>query len=79
VFLRLGSHCAGQPDDHWHFLPEQGVHDIHVRQKNKGEFVDNNPVNGDGAMFARVPAGTETFALFYPFFYPEADENGTPL
>lgn len=53
-------------DETFGFRPEQGVHDIHMMQGNRGAFADDNRVNGDGAFFIRFAQG-ETIALFARF------------
>src|SRR5215831_12205790 len=53
-------------DSTFGFSPEQGVHDVHMMQGNRGSFADDNRVNGDGALFIRFSDG-ETVALFVRF------------
>jgi uncharacterized protein YukJ len=68
-------------DETFGFRPEQGVHDIHMMQGNRGSFADDNRVNGDGAFFIRFARG-ETTALFARFTAQEIatdDRTGAPL
>ena len=67
-------------DETFGFSPEQGVHDIHMMQGNRGSFADDNRVNGDGALFIRF-AKAETIALFARFTAQETttdDATGGP-
>jgi uncharacterized protein YukJ len=69
------------PDETFGFSPEQGVHDIHMMQGNRGSFADDNRVNGDGAFFIRFTKG-ETIAFFARFKAQETktdDTTGAPL
>ena len=71
-----------EPDEHFHFSPEQGLHDIHMMQGNQGPFASDDRVNGDGALFLRFAGGTETAALFVRFTTQalQTDDNtGAPL
>jgi uncharacterized protein YukJ len=66
-------------DETFGFAPERGVHDIHMMQGNEGSFVDDNRINGDGALFIRF-AGGETIALFVRFSTQttKTDDRGNP-
>lgn len=56
-----------KPDEHWGFVPEQRVHDIHILRGNVGAFSGDDRVNGDGALFVRFGDGAQTVALFLRF------------
>ena len=66
-------------DSTFGFSPEQGVHDIHMMQGNRGSFADDNRINGDGALFIRFTGG-ETVALFIRFTTQSTttDDRGNP-
>ena len=66
VAIIFGEHFADPGTDQtFGFAPEQGIHDIHMMQGNRGSFASDNRVNGDGALFIRF--GGETVALFVKF------------
>jgi uncharacterized protein YukJ len=67
-------------DETFGFSPEQGVHDVHMMQGNRGSFADDNRVHGDGALFIHFRDG-ETAALFIRFAtqqIPTDDRTGAP-
>ena len=66
-------------DSTFGFSPELGVHDIHMMQGNRGNFADDNRINGDGALFIRFADG-ETVALFVRFTSQSTttDDRGNP-
>ena len=66
-------------DSTFGFSPELGVHDIHMMQGNRGNFADDNRINGDGALFIRFSDG-ETVALFVRFTTQSTttDDRGNP-
>jgi uncharacterized protein YukJ len=66
-------------DSTFGFSPELGVHDIHMMQGNRGNFADDNRINGDGALFIRFADG-ETVALFIRFTTQSTttDDRGNP-
>ena len=82
VAIILGEHFADNgADQTFGFSPEQGIHDIHMMQGNRGSFAGDNRVNGDGALFIRY-AGGETVALFVRFSVQDVrtdDTTGAPL
>lgn len=82
VAIAVGESFADQgSDETFGFSPEQGVHDIHMMQGNRGSFASDNRVNGDGALFVRY-AGGETIALFARFSVQDIETNdqaGAPL
>ncbi len=80
--IAFGEHFqdAGS-DETFHFSPEEGIHDIHMMQGNRGSFADDNRVNGDGALFVRFKGG-ETIALFSRFTVQTTetdDATGAPV
>jgi uncharacterized protein YukJ len=82
VVLACGDFFQDQGSDQtFGFSPERGVHDIHMMQGNRGNFADDNRVNGDGALFIRYNGG-ETIALFVRFTTQTTttdDQTGNPL
>jgi uncharacterized protein YukJ len=66
-------------DSTFGFSPELGVHDIHMMQGNRGNFADDNRINGDGALFIRFADG-DTVALFVRFTTQSTttDDRGNP-
>lgn len=82
VAIILGEHFADRgADETFGFSPEQGIHDVHMMQGNRGSFASDNRVNGDGALFIRFDGG-ETVALFARFSVqgiPTDDSTGAPV
>lgn len=53
----LGEHFAERgADETFGFSPELGIHDVHIMHGNRGSFVSDKRVNGDGALFIRFDA-----------------------
>jgi uncharacterized protein YukJ len=82
VAIILGEHFAdADADETFGFSPEQGIHDVHMMQGNRGSFAGDNRVNGDGALFIRFNGG-ETVALFARFSVQDVhtdNGSGAPL
>jgi len=75
VVIALGEAFRDQGRDHtFGFVPEQGIHDIHMMQGNSGSFASDNRVNGDGALFIRFTGG-ETVGLFVRFTVQDTNTN----
>jgi uncharacterized protein YukJ len=81
IVISMGEYYRDSGSDStFHFSPEQGIHDIHMMQGNpKGNFSNDNRINGDGALFIRYTGG-ETVALFIRFATQatKTDNNGNP-
>lgn len=69
-------------DQYFHFLPGNGIHDIHMNQGNSGQWKRDNGVYQDGALFFHF-AETDQWGAIYLAFQSQAqvtdDETGNPL
>jgi uncharacterized protein YukJ len=63
------------------FLPGNGVHDVHMNQGNIGQWVRDDGIYQDGALFIRFPARQQWMAVFLAFQSQawETDEQGHRL
>jgi uncharacterized protein YukJ len=69
-------------DKVFHFLPGNGVHDIHMNQGNVGRFTADDGVWQDGALLFHFPAEQRWVALFLAFqsqAWHTDDETGHTL
>jgi uncharacterized protein YukJ len=55
------------PDKVFHFLPGNGVHDVHMNQGNSGRFADDDGVFQDGGLLLHFPADDSWVAIFLAF------------
>lgn len=69
-------------DKIFHFLPGNGVHDIHMNQGSSGKFQQDNGVYQDGGLIIHFPARNQWVAFFFAFqsesFHTD-DRTGNPL
>ena len=66
-------------DQYFHFLPGNGIHDIHMNQGNGGQFKKDNGIYQDGCLI--VQSGETNFTGFFMAFQSQTfdtDENGNP-
>ena len=54
-------------DKVFHFLPGNGVHDVHMNQGNSGRFADDDGVFQDGGLLLNFPATNSWVAIFLAF------------
>jgi uncharacterized protein YukJ len=54
-------------DKVFHFLPGNGVHDVHMNQGNSGRFADDDGVYQDGGLLLHFPDGDAWVAIFLAF------------
>lgn len=54
-------------DKYFHFLPGNGIHDIHMNQGNSGRFVRDNGVWQDGALLIHYPSRNQWVGVFLAF------------
>ena len=68
-----------KPDSYFHFLPGNGVHDIHMNQGSQGRFRSTNGIHQDGGLLIQHPDQTWT-AIFLAFASQswQTDEQGHP-
>ncbi|WP_055586697.1 DUF2278 family protein [Streptacidiphilus griseoplanus] len=57
----------GIPDKVFHFLPGNGVHDVHMNQGNRGRFVSDDGVWQDGGLLFHLPSESRWVAIFLAF------------
>ncbi|QHC23929.1 DUF2278 family protein [Streptomyces sp. GS7] len=55
------------PDEVFHFLPGNGVHDMHMNQGNSGRFRVDDGVWQDGGLLIHLPAESRWVAVFLAF------------
>jgi uncharacterized protein YukJ len=70
---------ANRPDQYFHFVPGNGVHDIHMNQGNSGSYAADNGAYQDGALVIAYPAGVWR-GFFFAFQSQTFDTaaNGQP-
>jgi uncharacterized protein YukJ len=57
---------VGKKDKYFHFQPGNGIHDIHMNQGNSGQYVRDNGVFQDGALYFEYP-NDKWRAFFFAF------------
>lgn len=69
-------------DKIFHFLPGNGVHDMHMNQGSAGKFQQDNGIYQDGGLILHFPARNQWVAAFFAFqsqsFHTD-DRTGNPL
>lgn len=69
-------------DKIFHFLPGNGVHDIHMNQGSSGKFQQDNGIYQDGGLMIHYPSRNQWVAAFFAFqsqsFHTD-DTHGNPL
>lgn len=55
------------PDKVFHFLPGNGIHDVHMNQGNSGRFAADDGVYQDGGLLLNFPADDTWVAVFLAF------------
>jgi uncharacterized protein YukJ len=69
-------------DKIFHFLPGNGVHNMHMNQGSSGKFQQYNGVYQDGGLIIHFPARNQWVAVFFAFqsqsFHTD-DVHGNPL
>ena len=58
---------ANRRDKYFGFRPGNGIHDIHMNQGNVGQFVKDDGVWQDGALFIHFPNEQQWIAIFLAF------------
>ena len=54
-------------DKYFHFLPGNGIHDIHMNQGNAGSFQRDNGVWQDGGLLIHYPSRNQWVGIFLAF------------
>jgi uncharacterized protein YukJ len=69
-------------DKIFHFLPGNGIHNIHMNQGSSGKFARDNGVWQDGGLLIHFPARNQWVAAFFAFqsqsFHTD-DRTGNPI
>lgn len=69
-------------DKYFHFLPGNGIHDIHMNQGNGGQFLRDNGIWQDGGLLIHYPSRNQWVGLFLAFqsqsFHTD-DRTGNPI
>jgi uncharacterized protein YukJ len=71
---------TGKRDKYFHFMPGNGIHDIHMNQGNSGRWAADNGTFQDGAIVIEYP-GDNWRAFFFAFQSQtfKTDDKGNPL
>lgn len=81
VFGQSFANQGSSPNPFWGFVPDQGIHDVHMNQGNPaGRFEKDNGIFQDGGMFVLFPNGIWS-SLFIAFQSQSfhTDDRGNPI
>lgn len=70
VVHAFGERWGPEPDKEdaeFHFLPGNGIHDIHMNQGNSGDYEKDNGVYQDGGLIFHFPSNNRWVAIFTRF------------
>lgn len=73
---------SNQPDRYFGFVPQQGIHDIHMNQGNSGRWMDDNGIYQDGGLIFYFPQNDQWVGVFLAFQSQAIhtnDLNGNPI
>ena len=71
---------TNKKDQYFHFLPGNGIHDIHMNQGNAGQWKRDNGTYQDGAIFFEYP--DDKWRAFFFAFQSQTfstDNSGNPI